>query len=178
MKSRICSLVILAVIAATVAWAAEAPPAPAPEMQKWKWMVGTWSSTETHEKSQWSPGGKGTGTNVVTLGPGGHSLYYDYKSSGPMGNYVGKGVSAWDPNAKVYRSVWTDNITPGMAVGECRDEGADLVCTSETEMNGQKIKMRSRSINPKPSGWTEVMETSADGQNYQKMMTMEYRKKP
>ena len=59
----------------------------------------------------------------------------------------------------------------------CRDEGKDFVCSGDTEMNGHKVTLRSRAIDPKPSGWTEVMESSADGQSFQKMITFEYRKK-
>lgn len=44
-------------------------------------------------------------------------------------------------------------------------------------MNGQKVTMRMRSIDPKPTGWTEVMESSTDGTSFQKMMTLEYRPK-
>jgi hypothetical protein len=177
MKARIALAMISAALAVTPALAADAPSGPSPEMQKFQWMVGSWSVAETHEKSPWSPGGPGKGTSVVTLGPGGHSLYFDYKSSGPMGTYAGRGLTAWDPNARAFRSVWTDNITPGVVLSECHEQGSDLVCSGDTVMNGQKITMRSRAINPKPSGWTEVMETSGDGQNFQKMMTLEYRKK-
>jgi hypothetical protein len=170
-------LSFVGMLAVVPAYAADAPPAPAPEMQKLKWMVGSWSVNETHEKSEWSPGGKGKGTSVFTLGPGGHSLHYDYKSSGPMGPFAGKGLTAWDSAARVYRAAWTDNVTPGILISECREEGKDLVCVSQTEMNGQKVTFRSRSVDPKPSGWTEVMETSADGTTFQKMLTLEYRPK-
>jgi hypothetical protein len=42
---------------------------PAPEMVKRQWVVGTWNVTETHEKSDWSPGGIGKGTSVIRPDP-------------------------------------------------------------------------------------------------------------
>lgn len=104
MKTRVAALILVAAAGASAAAGQQGggPPAPAPEVTKMKWMVGSWNVTETHEKSPWSPGGTGKGTNVVTIGPGGHSYYFDYKSAGPMGNYVGKGLSTWDPNEKAF----------------------------------------------------------------------------
>lgn len=177
-RAAIATLLLVTLISALPAAAEDAAsaPRPAPEMEKWKWMVGTWTVTEAHEKTAFSPGGTGMGKSVITLGPGGFSLYYDYRSTGPLGQYAGRGLSAWDADAKIHRSVWTDNMTPSLVVSECREEGKDLVCTGDAVMNGQKITMRSRSIDPKPSGWTDVLETSADGANFQKMMTLKYSK--
>ena len=97
MKTRLAIIVVCVLLVSRSSGAADAPGAAAPEMQKMHWMVGSWTVAETHEKSPWSGGGKGQGTSVVTLGPGGHSLYFDYKSSGPMGPYAGRGLTAWDP---------------------------------------------------------------------------------
>ena len=176
MKTRLAAVLAFLAAIVPVAFAQQGgPPPPAPEMTKWKWMAGIWNVTETHEKSPWSPGGKGRGESVITLGPGGHSMYYDYRSKGPMGAYAGRGVSAWDPNAKVMRSIWTDNMTPGMSQSECREEGKDVVCRSQTVQDGRTVHVRMRSVDPRPSGWTDVMEISNDGKTYQKVMTLEYR---
>jgi hypothetical protein len=43
-------------------------------------------------------------------------------------------------------------------------------------MQGKKMTMRSRATAPGPAGWTEVMEVSADGGPYNKMMTLEFKK--
>ena len=148
---------------------------PAPEMEKFKWMVGRWSVSETHEPGPSNPGGKGEGTMEITLGPGGFSHVSVYGSSGPMGSYSGRGLTAWDPEAKVYRGVWVDNMTSGIFQSECREGGSDIVCTGEGTMEGKKMSMRTRSISPAPQGWTEVFEISVDGAPYQKIMTLEYK---
>jgi hypothetical protein len=147
---------------------------PAPQMDKRKWVVGRWNVTETHEKSDSSPGGIGKGTSVVALGPGGHSQIITYNSTGPTGEFSGHGIIAWDPDAKVYRSAWTDNMTPGILATDCREEGKDWVCSGASVMQGKKIAMRSRSIAPNPAGWTEVMEMSTDGGQFTKMRTFEF----
>jgi hypothetical protein len=150
-------------------------PKPAPEMEKMKWMVGKWNVMETHEKSDWGPGGTGKGVSTVTLGPGGFSQIIDYTSMGPMGKFVGHGITAWDPNTKTWRGSWTDSMTPGMMTMECKEEGKDLVCSGESMMEGKKMSMRSRAVNPNPAGWSEVMEMSMDGGPYQKMISFEYK---
>lgn len=151
-------------------------PKPAPEMEKIKWMVGRWAVTETHEKSPWGPGGPGKGTMVVSLGPGGFSQVAEYNSIGPSGKFSGRGISAWDPDAKVHRGAWTDSMTPGMMMMECREEGKDFVCSGENTMQGKKMAMRSRATNPSPSGWSEVMEVSMDGGPWQKMISFQYKR--
>ena len=153
-------------------------PKPAAEMTKLDWMVGDWSVKETHEATPWSPGGTGQGTMEIDRGPGGFSQVMEYESSGPMGTVQGRALMAWDAQAGVYRIAWTDNMTPGIVMSECRDEGKDLVCTGEGSMGGKTYSMRSRAANPNPQGWTEVFETSMDGGPYQKTMTLEYQPEP
>ena len=150
---------------------------PAPEMEKRKWVVGTWNLTETHEKSDWSPGGIGKGTSVIALGPGVDSRRSSRTTRpGPPGGTRGHGIVAWDAEAKIYRSAWADSITPGMVTMDCREEGKDWVCSGESMTQGKKVATRSRSIAPNLAGWTEVMEMSRDGGPFTKMRTFEFKR--
>ena len=80
---------------------AEMPmPKPAPEMKELTALVGTWTSDEKFEASSFGPGGTGTGTNTVRLGPGGFSVIMEQRSKGSMGSFIGHGVFTWDPNEK------------------------------------------------------------------------------
>jgi Protein of unknown function (DUF1579) len=151
-------------------------PKPAPEMTKRDWMLGKWNVSETHEKSPFSPGGMGKGTSVVMLGPGGFSHVFSYSSVGPAGNFNGQGIIAWDPNARMHRGAWIDSMTPGLMTTECREEGADLVCSGESMMEGKKMATRSRTMSSKPSGWTEVTELSMDGGPWQRARTFEFKR--
>jgi hypothetical protein len=149
---------------------------PAAEMENRTWMVGEWAVTETHEKSDSSAGGIGHGTSVIALGPGGFSQIFTYNSTGPAGKYSGHGIIAWDPRARIFRSVWTDNMTPGIVTTDCRADDKDLVCSGESVMEGRNVAVRSRSIAPNPSGWTEVIEMSMDGGPFRKVRTFAFRK--
>ena len=151
---------------------------PAPEMEKRKWVLGTWSVTETHEKSDWSPGGIGKGTSVIASGPGGHSQIISYTSTGPNGKYSGHGIIAWDLEARVYRSAWADSASRGMITMDCREEGKDWVCSGESMLHGKKLAMRSRSIAPNPAGWKEVTEMSTNGGPFTKVRTFEFTRPP
>jgi Protein of unknown function (DUF1579) len=147
---------------------------PAAEMQKREWVVGKWNVTETHERSDWSPGGTGKGTSVITLGPGGHSQLITYHSTGPAGKFSGHGVIAWDPEARIYRSAWADSLTRGIVTMDCREDGKDWVCSGDSMMQGKRIAMRSRSIGPSPAGWTEVTEMSIEGGPFTKIRTFAF----
>jgi hypothetical protein len=150
------------------------PAKPAPEMEKRKWVVGKWSVSERHEKSDSSPRGTGKGTSVISLGPGGYSQTITYDSVGPNGPFSGHGIIAWDPESKLYRSAWTDSMTPGIVLSNCREEGKDWVCSAEGMMRGKKTVTRSRSIAPNPAGWAEVTEVSIDGGPFMKVRTFEF----
>jgi hypothetical protein len=185
---RVVTLVLGGAVVGTSVHAQESekkPPAgepamamarPAPEMEKRKWVVGKWNVTETHEKSDSSPGGIGKGTSVITPGPGGHSQIITYNSTGPAGKFSGHGIIAWDPEAKIYRSAWADSTTPGIVTTDCREEGKDWVCSGESMMQGKTMAVRSRSIAPNPAGWTEITEMSMDGGPFTKLRTFEFRR--
>lgn len=174
LKRFVAALGICALAGVALAQAPEMPK-PGKEMTDHKWMVGKWNVAETHEKSDWGPGGPGKGHMTVTEGPGGFSHIFMYDSKGPMGAYSGRGMMAWNDSMKSYQSTWADNTTPGIMMTTCKWEGKDMVCSGEGEMQGQKFWMRTRATDPKPSGWTEVFEHSTDGTNWKKMMTLEYK---
>jgi hypothetical protein len=168
--------IALAALAGVAAAQAPEMPKPGKEMTDHKWMVGKWSVSETHEKSPWNPaGGTGKGVMTVTEGPGGFSHIVSYESKGPMGAYSGRGVMAWNDATKVYQSTWADNATPGLMLSTCTADGKDLVCKGDAEFQGQKFQTRTRAVDPKPSGWTEIFENSTDGTNWMKVMTLEYK---
>jgi hypothetical protein len=180
MKVRHMLIVALAAVAFSfAAFAQEKPamemPKPAPEMENFKWMVGKWKVAETHEPGPMGPGGKGSGTMTVTLGPGGLSHIMSYESKGPMGKFTGHGITAWDPDKKKFVGSWTDSMTPGLMTSECAVEGKDMTCTSEGTMHGQKMLMRTTAKNVSPSGWTEVFEMAMGNEPLKKMMTLEYK---
>jgi len=151
-------------------------PTPAPEMNKLvKSMTGTWTTTETMEKSPMMPnGGAGHGTSKMWSGPGGLSLLQAYHSSGAMGDFSGAGTSWWDPQAQVYKGVWCDNMAPCNDSGTTKWEGDKLVGTMEGAMNGQKVVTRITYSDFKPNSFVMTMDSGPDAASLQKMMTITY----
>jgi hypothetical protein len=149
-------------------------PQPAPEMKHLSDLVGTWDVEESHEASPWMPkASKGAGVATFTRGPGGLSVIVDYKStSGPLPTFQGHGFMSWDANQKVYKSAWTDVMTPGITTSTGRQQGSDYVYESEAEMQGRKFKVREVISNITPKSFTST--TSIDGKT---IMTLRYRRR-
>jgi hypothetical protein len=187
MKRRIGILMITAAIACfavaaqdkkaetkkkSVAAAADAGmPKPGPEMKELRGFLGTWTTDETYEKSPMMPeGGTGTGTNTVRQGPGGFSLLMDQHSKmGPV-SFSGHGVLTYDPNEKVYKMLWVDNMTPGAVVSIGHKEGDKLVYTGEVMMGGKKMKAKDVISDRTPTSYilTSYLD---DGSGEKKTMT-------
>lgn len=154
---------------------------PSPEMQKLtKMLVGTWRTTENYEVSDMMPkGGKGSGTAVITSGPGGLSLIENYRSKGAMGTFSGHGVFWWDDKAQGYKSIWCDDMTPnGCAVanGLGKWDGENLVFEDEQEMMGKKQAMKTTLTSAKPGAVSLTMEGGEPGSPMKKFMTIKYMK--
>jgi uncharacterized protein DUF1579 len=152
---------------------------PSPEMQELsKMVVGTWSSAEKQEPSPWAPkGATGKGTAVFKNGPGGLSVIQDYKSSSGMGGFAGHGVLWWDAQARGYKGIWCDSMTPGgcqISKGLAKWDGNNLVGTDESEMMGQKVAMKETWTDITPNSFTFVMEGGPPGGEMKRMMTIKY----
>jgi len=120
------------------------PPLPLPEMQKLsKLYIGRWEYTETYPKSPMAPNG-GTNTGVYTseLGPGGNSLFNHFHSKGPVGEFDGTFVIAWDPQEKAYKAYAFGDSFPSALVETGQWEDDSLVFRSELSMAGTKVALR------------------------------------
>ena len=121
---------------------APATPQPGPEMDKLKFLLGTWNVEAEYAKSPMVPqGGKAPGWYKAQLGPGGFSIVADFEADGPFGKEIGHQVLSWDPKQKWYTTVTAGNF-PGVIVGHARWDGENLVTESEFEMEGGKMGMR------------------------------------
>ena len=124
-------------------------------------------------------GGKGSGTAVITSGPGALSLIENYRSKGAMGTFSGHGVFWWDDKAQGYKSIWCDDMTPnGCAVanGLGKWEGENLVFEDEQEMMGKKQAMKTTLTSAKPGAVSLTMEGGEPGSPMKKFMTIKYEK--
>ncbi len=108
--------------------APEALAKPGPEMEKLKFLLGTWTYTEAYEKTPLLPnGGQNTGTYISKLGPGGFSIVNDFHSVGPVGDFQGLDIITWEPAAQSYKSYIFPNNAPGVFIRTGRWEGETLV---------------------------------------------------
>jgi Protein of unknown function (DUF1579) len=151
-------------------------PKPGPEMKELSYMVGTWATDEKFEPTPYMPsGGSATGTNTVRLGPGGFSVLMDQRSKSSMGPFTGHGVFSWDPNAKAYKFVWIDSMTPGIVTETGHKEGDTFVYTGETMMMGKKVAIKDVVSDRTPTSYT-LTSYMNDGSGEKKVMTIKLTK--
>jgi hypothetical protein len=138
-------------------------PAPGPEMDKMKFLVGLWDYNGEYKKTAMVPdGGKESGWYKAQPGPGGFSLIADFDVDGPMGKEIGHELIAWDPGEKAYKVYIAGNSFPGVVAGTGRWEGADFVITSEFNYGGTKFTLRSKYTDIRP-GSVAIEEESKQG---------------
>ena len=112
------------------------PPAPVDEVARAKEllkpMVGMWDS-----EMSFMGMGPLKGTEEVKLLTGGLVATVTATSAGgPMGNFEGHGMFGYDPKAKVWHHVWTDNMDPGLFLssGTWSADGKSFTIEDETDM--------------------------------------------
>jgi hypothetical protein len=119
-------------------------PHPGPEMEKLKFLIGTWETKGGYEKSAMFPeGGAQTGWYKAQLGPGGFSVLADFEAEGPLGKEVGHEILTWNPKQNAYTAITVGNAFPGANIGTSKWEGANLVTVHDFEFGGMNIHLRS-----------------------------------
>lgn len=157
--------------------------APSPEMNKLiKAMAGMWATTETAPPSDMMPnGGTGSGEAMIHRGPGGNSLLQSYHSQSAMGKFAGHGITWYDPQAKAFKNIWCDSMTPtGCEVfnGTGQWEGDKLVFTGTQNMMGKSEQVKETMSDITPDSFTFTIESGADANSMKNFMTIKYTRKP
>jgi hypothetical protein len=148
---------------------------PGPEMAKLKSLVGTWRVENVHEPGFMGPGGKGSGSGHLWLGPGGLSLLIDYSCLAGFGKgFRGHGILAWDGEAKAYKQAWTDNMAPMVMVSTGNWTGESLVLNTEGSMMGKPFKSRDTYVWSGPDSFVVTTEMSLEGGPMSKIMTLSH----
>lgn len=118
-------------------------PAPGPEMERLKFLLGTWDTNAEYLKSPMIPeGGKETGWYKAQLGPGGYSLIADFELEGPMGKEIGHEIFTWDPKQKAYIVFTVGNSFPGAVVGTSHWDGNNLVTEKQFDEAGTTMHLQ------------------------------------
>jgi len=138
-KSVVMTIVLVVAVASAQEMQA---PKPGPEMDRVKFLIGTWNLTGEYAKSSMVPqGGKSSGWYTGQLGPGGFSVIADFESDGPFGKEIGHQVFTWEPKQSVYTVVTVGNF-PGAIIGKAHWDGDNLITESEFEFGGAKMSNR------------------------------------
>lgn len=119
-------------------------PKPGPEMERVKFLIGTWDLKAEYVKSAMMPqGGKAAGWYKAQAGPGGFSVIADFEEDGPLGKEVGHQIFTWDPRKNAYTVVTVGNGFPGAIVGRAHWEGDNLITEADFDLGGAKMSNRS-----------------------------------
>jgi len=156
--------------------------APSPEMSKLiKTMAGMWTTAEAVPPSEMMPkGGTGSGEAMIHRGPGGNSLMQNYRSQSAMGKFAGHGITWYDPQAKAFKNIWCDTMTPaGCEVfnGTGQWEGDKLVFTGTQNMMGKTEQVKETMSDITPDSFTFTIEAGPDANSMKNFMTIKYTRK-
>ena len=133
------------------------------QMERLQLLVGTWSYTETWEKSEYMPNGSsGPGTYEARLGPGGYSLILDFTTHASFGDEIGHAILTWDPKEKAYKEYVVGNAFPGAVIFTGHWEGDVLVFDGEFEGGGKKTTLKSTYAEWTPKAIT-ILESARTG---------------
>jgi hypothetical protein len=122
--------------------AAMQAPTPGPEMDRLKFLIGTWDVQGEYLKTPLTgEGGKQTGWYKAQLGPGGFSIIADFEDESPLGKEIGHELFAWDPATSGYTTATVGNF-PGLIVGKAQWEGDNFVTQLDFNMGGAVIHNR------------------------------------
>jgi len=144
-------------------------------------MVGNWTTTQRFEKSAlMSRAGSSKGTASVTLGPGGLSVFLEFKAPRVAGAAGGGTCTAHgvifggDPPDENFRELWCDAATAGGCtlnkVGVGKLEGDKLVFRGEQEVEGKKMTTQTTYSFAKNSSMVITMEGATEGGEMKRLM--------
>jgi hypothetical protein len=145
---------------------------PAPEMRKLAPLVGTWTFNERWAEParykrgsyEGEPGPGGSGTLIVSLGPGGFSLVADSDARNPMGSVTARRILAWDPGRRLYELDEIHSAFPGVLHLTGRFEAGDLVFRGTDTRTGTERSVRLVWKGLGRDAWTEdASEAPANG---------------
>lgn len=160
------ALLLLVMLAATLAWGQAAPamPKPGPEHQRLHYFAGTWHDEGTMQPSPMGPGGKMTATeNNQMLGD--FFLTMHSEGTGPMGPMKEMAAMGYDPKTKTYSYDGFNSM--GMhETAKGTVSGKTWTWTNEEEMGGKKMKMRFVIQEVSPTSYTYKGDMSADGKTW------------
>jgi hypothetical protein len=166
-RVSLAALIACCALLATVSLHAQAPPPPAPELQKLDFMTGHWMEAGTAIMGP--PGTPATKWTQTSDGEWMEGKYFIIRHSdmdlGPMGKGKEMTVYGYDSDNKVYTSTAFDSW--GEAVKSTGTVNGDSwTWTSDMHMGGTPVKGRFTVKVSSPASYTFRFEMSQDGMNW------------
>ncbi len=163
-RVSLAALVVCCALLTAVSMQAQAPPPPAPELQKLDFLTGHW--TEQGTATMGPPGTPSTKWTQTSDGEWMDGKYFLVRHSdvdlGPMGKGKEMTVYGYDSDNKVYTSTAFDSW--GEAVKSTGTvDGDTWVWTSEEHMGAMTMKGRFTMKILSPTSYTMKFEMSQDG---------------
>jgi hypothetical protein len=166
---RLCSVVVVAALAAHAP--AQELAKPGPEHEQLKKMEGKWDLVMK------AGGTESKGTVTYKMALGGLWLASDMECDLGGLKFLGKGMDTYDPAKKVYRSVWFDSMAPGVMIMEGnydKDKKALTLVGNGPTPDGKTAKWKSVSTMPDADTVNFAMYV---GDAKEPMFTIAYKRK-
>jgi Protein of unknown function (DUF1579) len=166
-RVSLSALVLCCALLAAVSMQAQAPPPPAPELQKLDFMTGHWTAQGTYTAGP--PGTSSTKWSSTTDAEWMDGKYFLVEHNnmdlGPMGKGKQIVIMGYDSDNKVYTHAAFDSM--GEAEKSTGTVNGDTwVWISEAHFGGQTFKSRFTEKVLSPTSYTMKYELSPDGMNW------------
>jgi len=134
------------------------------EMDKLRFLVGTWHADDRYEITAINPaGGAGAGHYRIVLGPGDWSLIIDYSYDAPQGRSSGHQVLTWDPKRSCYVGCGVTSRGAGCLEIVGHWEQDTLTLSGQFEFDGRTITFRQAFSDITATTMTSRQFNSVDG---------------
>ena len=148
---------------------AQGPPAPAPELKKLDFFVGSWTTDFDLKPGSGGPGGKVSGTQADKWMEGGFFLTENTSFAGAMGQSTEVAFMGYDANTKLY-TYDAFSSAGGHEAATGSVDGDTWTWLADQNMGGQKLKGRYRAKVLSPTSHAVKCELSPDGKNWSTVM--------
>ncbi|MBV9267599.1 MAG: DUF1579 family protein [Acidobacteriaceae bacterium] len=140
----------------------QASPAPAPELKKLDYFVGTWNTEGQTKPSPYGPGGSFTSTDRIAWQKGNYFVIGNAEFNTPMGAGTELSVMGYDRNAKAYTyESFNSQGEHEMATGTLDGDTWNWSSGSQSP-----FKWRFTEKVVSPTSFTMKFEVSPDGTNW------------
>ena len=144
-----------------------------PELVRLRSMIGRWTVVETFE-AQTADKREGRGTLTVRPGPGGNSVFMEYRSiAGPMKGFELFEILSWHPGQRVFQMVYVTSFQPGMSTATGQLDGTDVVFSRQERVGEAIVTSKSVLSDLKAGQFTLSSYEAKEGQPQRRTLVLQ-----